>query len=471
MSTFSGLNTAMSGLTAARLALETAGNNLANVGTAGYTRQRVELQAAGAVASTGRLSTAPRTGEGVIFTGIARLADAQLDARVRGTTALAAQSDTRAQAMGELEGLLREPGENGLSVLLNDFWAGWEDVANQPGEHSPAAVLLERAKAVAGRITQTAGEISEQWSAQRRSLETMVADVNATAEAVAGLNAQIRSVTAAGGSPNALLDQRALLTGSLAELSGAGVRELADGSVDVLIDGNPLVTGSTARTLEVSGTRTLEAGQAPTLQWTHRPDQAVPLQAGRMAGVLSMLAPANSQGTGGPLAEAAASLDKLTMALTTQVNQVQHQGKTVEGATGGDFFGVDPANPARSLKVLVSGARELATAAADGGALDGSNAAKMAQLADAPDGPNALWTRMVIRIGTATKTEAQQAVSTAVAAAGAVTAQQSASAVSIDEENVALVTNQHAFQAAARVMSAVDEMLDTLINRTGVVGR
>ncbi|MEU3330925.1 flagellar hook-associated protein FlgK [Glutamicibacter creatinolyticus] len=471
MSTFSGLNTAMSGLTAARLALETAGNNLANVGTHGYTRQRVELQAARAVSSTGMLSSPPRTGEGVIFTGIARLADAQLDARVRGTTALAAQSDTRAEAMGELETLLREPGENGLSALLDDFWGAWEDVANQPGEHPPAVVLIESAKTVTGRISQMAGEISEQWSAQHRDLQGMVADVNGAAESVAGLNAQIRSVIMAGGSPNALLDQRDLLTGSLAELTGATVRESPDGTVDVLLDGNPLVTGSTARILQVGGTTSLEGAEAPTVQWSHLTGQAVSLRGGRIAGALSILAPADSQGAGGPLAQAAASLNNIAAELAGQVNQVQHQGKTPTGAPGADFFGYDPASPARTLTVLVSEAGQLATAAADGGALDGSNAAKMAQLAHSPTGPTALWTKMVIRIGTDTKTEAQRAVATAIAADGAISAQRSASAVSIDEENVALVTNQHAFQAAARVMSAVDEMLDTLINRTGVVGR
>ena len=211
MSTFSGLNTAMTGLNAARLAMETAGNNLANVGTAGYTRQRADFISAGPVASTGMLASRPGVGQGVALTGIARLADAHLDARVRGTVALAAQSDTRAEALSDLEGILREPGENGLSTLLNDFWAGWEDVANQPGASAPAAVLLERAKAVVNRIGQSRTEISDQWASQRQSLDTMVNDVNAAASAVAGLNAQIRASIAAGGAPNALLDQRAVL--------------------------------------------------------------------------------------------------------------------------------------------------------------------------------------------------------------------------------------------------------------------
>ena len=472
MSTFSGLNTAMSGLNAARLAMETAGNNLANVGTAGYTRQRADFVSAGSVASIGLLASRPGVGQGVVLTGIARLADAHLDARVRGTVALAAQSDTRAEGLTHLESILREPGENGLSSLLNDFWASWEDVANQPGESSPAAVLLERAKAVVNRIGQSHTEVTDQWAAQRQSLDTMVNDVNSAASTVAVLNAQIRSSIAAGGAPNALLDQRALLTQTISELSGATVRELPDGTVDVLIDGNALVTGSTVRPLEVTGSATFAGGTAPAMQWAHRPGQSVALQAGRIAGTVSLLAPADDAGTGGPLAEAAKSLNVIAEKLTTTLNAAQANGKTVDGNPGPPFFGItDSNNPARSLTVLAAGAKDLATAGTNGGALDGSNATEMSKLGGSPDGPDALWANMVIKIGTATKSEAQQAVSSAVAASGAVNAQQSVSAVSIDEENVALIANQHAFQGAARVMTAIDEMLDTLINRTGLVGR
>nr|WP_281070158.1 flagellar hook-associated protein FlgK [Paeniglutamicibacter psychrophenolicus] len=466
------MNTAMSGLNAARLAMETAGNNMANVGTAGYTRQRADFLSVGSVASTGLLASRPGVGQGVALTGIARLADAHLDARVRGTIALAAQSDTRAEAMTNLEGILREPGENGLSALLNDFWAGWQDVANQPGETSPAAVLIERAKAVANRIGLSRTEISDQWEAQRQSLDTMVGDINAAATAIAGLNEQIRSTVASGGTPNALLDQRALLTQNIAELSGATVRELPDGTIDVLIDGNALVTGGTVRPLEATGATIFGgAGDPPSIQWAHRAGSPIALQSGRLAGALTVLAPADDYGTGGSLAEAAKSLEGIAVKLATRVNDMQDDGYTVAGVKGPPFFKFDSSDPAGTLEVLAKGAADLATSGTAGGNLDGSNAAKMAAIGNESDGPDALWANLVIKIGTTTRAEAQQAVSTAVAASGAINAQQSVSAVSLDEENVALIANQHAFQGAARVMTAIDEMLDTLINRTGLVGR
>lgn len=471
MSTFSGLNTAMTGLNAARLAMETAGNNLANVGTKGYTRQRADFVSVGSVSQTGLLTSRNGVGQGVALTGIARLSDAHLDARVRGTLAIASQSDVRAEGLSNLEGILREPGENGLSALLNDFWAGLEDVANGPGETAPAAVLLERAKAVASRVALSHSDISSQWSAQRHGLDTMASDVNSAAAAIAELNGQIRSAVAAGGAPNALIDQRAQLAEQVAELTGATVRETPDGTIDVLIGGNALVSGTTVRTIEVSGKMSMDAKEAPSIQWTHRKNDPIGLDAGRIAGALSLLAPANDAGSGGVLAETAKSLDAIALQLANRVNTVQGNGWTVEGKQGSPFFEIDPNNPSLSLKVIATSAKDLATSSNPDSPLDGSNASAMSQLGKLKDGPDAMWASTVIKVGVATKSEAQQAVSTAVAAASAASAQLSVSAVSIDEENIALLAHQHAFQGAARVMTAVDEMLETLINRTGLVGR
>nr|WP_281070294.1 flagellar hook-associated protein FlgK [Paeniglutamicibacter kerguelensis] len=473
------MNTAMTGLNAARLAMETAGNNLANVGTKGYTRQRADFVSVGSVAQTGLLTSRNGVGQGVALTGIARLSDAHLEARVRGTLAFASQADVRAEGLSNLEGVLREPGENGLSALLNEFWAGWEDVATQPGATSPAAVLLERAKAVVDRISLSHTEISTQWNAQRQGLDTMANEINTAATAIAELNGQIRSSVAAGGAPNALLDQRALLSDRIAELSGATVRESPDGTIDVLIGGNALVSGTTVRPVEVAGGQSMDTDPAATLRWAHRPGDSIGLESGRIAGALSLIAPSNTTGTGGALAESAKSLNSIAVELATRVNDAQAKGVTVDGVQGKDFFSFDPANAALSLKVLASGAKDLATGKAPtppavwdpANALDGSNASAMSQLGKVKDGPDALWANMVIKIGVATKSEAQQAVSTAVAASSAQAAQLSVSAVSLDEENVALLAHQHAFQGAARVMTAVDEMLDTLINRTGLVGR
>ena len=94
----------------------------------------------------------------------------------------------------------------------------------------------------------------------------MVTQVNALASQVATLNDQIRQATASGQSPNEMLDQRAKLTTSRANLAGATVVDKADGSADVLLGGNALVTGSKANMLVLAGATRLSDANTSTVQ-------------------------------------------------------------------------------------------------------------------------------------------------------------------------------------------------------------
>jgi flagellar hook-associated protein 1 FlgK len=114
---------------------------------------------------------------------------------------------------------------------------------------------------------------------------------------------------------------------------------------------------------------------------------------------------------------------------------------------------------------------QIATAAQGAGGNDGSIADKIAQLGKAPDSPDKAWSTIVTGIGVATRSGLQQSALADLSTKSAVGNQLANASVDIDEENVNMLTFQTAYQGAARVMTAVDEMLDTLINRTGIVGR
>lgn len=471
MSTFSGLNTAYTGLQAARAGLDVVGQNIANVNTEGYTRQRISTSATGPVAATGLFSGGVRAGQGVSVDGIARLGSMHLDARVRSSAAAAGFSDVRSSALATLEDSLQEPGENGLSARLQDFWAGWQDLSNQAGKSAPASVLLSRANVLTSQIASGYQQIDAQWTQVRGEVDTMVTELNGAATRVAELNGQIHSTLAAGGSVNELLDQRSLLTATIASLTGASVRESDNGMVDVVIAGNSIVSGDSFFPVEVSGASQMEGatGVGVHLQWAARPDSKIPLDGGEIAGALSLLAPADD---GGALAEAAAFYNGFAINLAGQVNAAHQMGQMSSGAPGGDFFELATGlPPALGISVVPTGVEGIATGAVDAGAFDGTNADAIAQLGDGDGSPDALWSAFVTRIGVAARAENEQASLSGLAHASAVNRQLSNSSVSLDEENVNLLMHQHAYQGAARVMTAVDEMLDTLINRTGLVGR
>ncbi|WP_415854932.1 flagellar hook-associated protein FlgK, partial [Sinomonas sp. G460-2] len=247
MSTFGALNTAYRGLSAAQQAMDLAGQNIDNVGTDGYTRQRIDQSALGPVAQEGLAATGPRVGQGVSVDRIERLGNALLDASVRSTASSAGYTAQRSAAYQGIEATLQEPGSNGVAAQLQSFWAAWQDVANQPGEAAPAAALLQSASQLAAKISGGYAALSDQWSATRSDAQGMVGSLNSAARQVASLNKSIRSALAAGGSANELIDARNRLTQTIASLAGGTVRDEPDGTATVYLGGNALVSGDTAR--------------------------------------------------------------------------------------------------------------------------------------------------------------------------------------------------------------------------------
>jgi flagellar hook-associated protein 1 FlgK len=478
MSTFGALNTAFTGLSAARAALNTAGQNIANANTEGYTRQRVTTSAAGAPATVGlAAATRPAVGQGVNVDAIARLGNAFADSRVRTAAAQAGYSGARAEALSAIEANLQEPGADGISSQLHTFWANWGDVANQPDSEAVASVLLENASVLTGKIAAGYAALDSQWTTTRGTVDTMAAELNASASQVAALNGQIRSTQAAGGSANELIDQRAKLATSIAFLAGGTVRDNADGTLDVVVGGNAIVSGTSYRPVTVTGASRLDnaAGSPVQLQWADRPGQAVAMDSGRLAGTLTVLAPASGVSGGAPggaIAEAAKAYDDFAATLAAAVNTVHQAGSTRSGAAETDFFKFVPgAHPALTLAVKPTNASELASGKPGAGAYDGSNADLISQVGSGNASPDKAWSAFVTTTGVAVKSELLHSSIADAASTAAVQAQISGAGVDFDEENVNILAAQHAYQAAARVVSALDEALDTLINRTGLVGR
>ncbi|PXA67377.1 flagellar hook-associated protein FlgK [Cryobacterium arcticum] len=489
MSTFGGLNTAYSGLMAARAGMDVVGQNIANVNTDGYTRQRVTTSAANAAARAGLVAWGATPGSGVSVDGIARLGSATLDAKVRATASMAGYTAVRANALGSVENSLNEPGKNGISTQLQEFWAAWQELSNGTDPAASAQLLLGEAGQLTSQISAGYRAVTDEWSAVRSNADALVTEVNGAAAQVGELNGIIRQTLAAGGSANEMIDKRDALITTIAAITGAGVRAQADGTVDVLVGGNALVSGTDVQKLAVSGPTTMPTGadagsaaNAVTVVWTHRPE-AVAVDGGELAGALSLLGAADTAGTGGALAEAAADYNEFATYLVTTVNTIHQTGATSDypdKAAGLNFFSCDPDHSAASIAVIPKDSSGIAAGTPGAGAANGAIADKIAQLGAgrAVDGagtaigsPDAMWSAFVTKLGVATGVELNQATAANLSASSAVTLQLSNSSVDIDEENVNLLTFQHAYQGAARVMTAVDEMLDTLINRTGLVGR
>ncbi|NMR21026.1 flagellar hook-associated protein FlgK [Cellulomonas fimi] len=468
-SSFSGLSTALSSLIAQRQALDVAGQNVANANTVGYTRQRADLASVEALSAPSMYSAGRVAGNGTRVTGIERLGDLFLDARLRAETGSASFAATRSETYLRLESTVAEPGDKGVSQALGEFWSAWQELGNTPDSDAARKVVLENASALTQRISSGYAAVVTQWDQARTELDAAVVDVNATAAAVADLNERIRGVLVSGGSANELIDTRSSKVTRLAGLVGASAVEREDGTLDVMVGGNALVRGDKAHAVEVTpGTWTM--GSPVALRWAGT-GYALGADAGRVAGLVTALAP---EADGGILAKAAASYDKLAQALVGQVNGI-HTGSYTAGdpqAQGGVFF-TEPATgvTAATLAVAITDVKDIAVAADGLGPLDGSRADPMSAIATATGGPDRTWSSFVVDLGVTSRSAAQRASVTEATRTTAERLQLSNASVDIDEESVNMLAYQRAYEGAARVLTAIDEMLDTLINRTGVVGR
>lgn len=488
-STFGGLNTARTALWAAQRGMDVTGQNIANVNTDGYSRQRVELRAMGGTAVPAIHSVSSPVGNGVDAEQVIRIRDVFLERRGQLETARTAQLAEVGSALGTVEGALREPGDTGLQSMLADVWAGFSSVSSTPTEAGARREVLERLDTLAAGMRTTRTTLDGQWTQTRDDLIALAADVNATSASIADLNTQIRQAVRSGLPSNELSDRRDLLVMQLSEKVGATTVPSSDGMVDVVVGGTTLVASGAALGLRVAGVDTpdgLGGGDDPRL--VALPGGTSLAVGGTAGGKLTVLTDT--------LPRYREALDQLARDLVQDLNAVHAGGPDSTGVThpggwdldgnagtvllddgsGSPTFALADVN-AGNITLRLTSPEKLAAAALDKADLngkvsaDGKNADAFFQLSLRSGGVDADYRQLVVSLGVesavATRDlQVQTVISTQVDAA-----RESVSGVSLDEEMTTMMSFQHAYSAAARMVTAIDEALDTLINRTGIVGR
>jgi flagellar hook-associated protein 1 len=467
MSDFSALNSALSGLLAHQKALQTAGHNVANAATPGYSRQRVNLMSIGGGVIPAVWSKPDSIGRGVEVTGLVRIRDEFLEARMLRESATGAHLRTLGSVMNRIELVFPEPSDVGLGHQLAELWGAFDDVANQPGSISTRIALIERATTVANELNRASAELGNLHTSIVDQAGVLTAEVNATAARVADLNGAIRNATNAGLSPHDLADQRDQLIERLGELVGATTRPGADGSVNVFVGGTTLVRGDRAERLTVQvdddpGPLGLKAVQ---VQWA-KDGYPAQLASGEIAGLLDS---ANVT-----IPKYLAQLDAVAVRLATQVNGIHGGGFDLDGNAGLDFFTSATPMTAASIRVnpaVAADARLIAASGDPTGQLDAGTARALAAIGESTQRPDLVYNELIGSLGVENQALQRRQNIQGEVIRQVDDAREGVRGVNIDEEMVAMVQSQHAYAASARLMTAIDEMLQTLITRTGVVGR
>ncbi|KAA0996449.1 flagellar hook-associated protein FlgK [Pseudomonas sp. ANT_J12] len=240
------LNIGMSGLAASQSSLAVTGNNIANVDTAGYSRQQT-VQGTKASQQYGNVFI----GTGTTLADVRRVYNAYLDSQLQTATSLNSEAASFQAQATPLDASLSDV-NTGLTGVLQKFFTSMQGVSTSATDDTSRQSVLTGAQALSNRFNTIAKQLNDQNTTINGSLSDMAAQVNKLATAIAGLNQKIGEVSTSGGQPNDLLDSRNEAVRQLSELTGAQVVERGT-SYDIYVgSGQPLVMGNTTNTLETA---------------------------------------------------------------------------------------------------------------------------------------------------------------------------------------------------------------------------
>lgn len=448
------LNAGRSSLIAQQRALKVNGNNIANVSTPGYTRQRAVLEAVPTSA-----------GGGVRVADVEQIVDRFVETRLLGQSSSAAGASARRDLLEGVQSLF-PVGDASVSGALQDFFAAANELSAHPEDLAVRNDLLDRAETLAGKLRSSAEGLGAVQREADDRVGADVADANGILSRIADLNRSIQVEEATtGSSANELRDQRRSALGELAKLVGIRTVENDDGSVDVATrSGVALVTGSNASRLEARLGTTLGLDGVPLhdVGVVAPDDSLIPLGSDPGGSIGARLGVRDDE-----VVTHAASLDAIAVTLRDAVNGVQTDpaGRDLDGLVGSALFA---GTGAADLTVALTDPRGLA-AAQSTTAGDNANALALADLRTATHAglsgqtlTGAMGT-LQSEVGASVR-DATDAATVQDGLLANVQAQRDAvSGVSLEEEFTDMIRFQRAFQAAAQLISVGDSMLQELL--------
>jgi len=455
------LNAGKTSLSTNQKVIEIAGNNIANVNTPGYSRQKAILEPYPSLNFNGFM-----IGQGVQVGDIVREHDAFLSSQIQEKSASYGEADAKTFPLAELERLFGIT-DGGLSTEIDNFFDSWQELTANPGGQTERDIVIQRGELLADSFHTAVSELDGVKRNIDESLLSKIDGINNNLQRVADLNTRISAIEASGQSANTFRDERDQLLNELS--SSIGIQSLEDKEGNIMIQlpgGQPLVQKGTALTLEgevVADELQLQVNSNGT---------TVPVDTSTLGGAFKGLLEVRDQ----LIPDLEGQLDKLAYTLVTEVNALHSTGTDLNGSTGNLFFDAPP-SPAPPADIWDGAANAIAVAlsspdevAAGQTSAPGDNtiALQIAELGNAKivDGTDTLvgaYSRISAQVGL----EAGQNELATAANEDTMTQLQNLRdgkvGVSLEEEMINLIQYQKGFEASAKFLSTVDEMMDTIL--------
>ncbi len=471
-STFFGLEIGQKALQAQQRALDVTGHNIANANTPGFTRQRAVFATPNpfAMPALNRPVDVGQLGTGVLVQEVTRLRDSFIDLQFRQEVNRTGEWEAKQNSLQKLEVILNEPSDSGLRTVLDQFWESWQELSKKPELEAVRSTVRQRGIAVAESLNHLDRQLTDLANDLDASIKIKISEINDKASQIAALNDQIVRVEVEGDHANDLRDKRDLLVDELSKIIQVTVQEDQYGALTVTIGARDLVTDS--QSFEIYGDPNPLNGGYVDLKWV-ADDAPVTVQSGTIKGMLDI------RDTMVP--DYRTQLNDLTDALVTSTNSQHVGGFGLDNNTNRNFFD-SAGTTAQTIAVdasILSNLSYIAAASVINAPGDGSNALDIAELKHQNLIPSAsptvtiddYYRAMISQLGVQTQEAARMTDNQNLLLSQLENRKQEVSGVSLDEEMTNMIKFQHTYNAAARVITTIDEMLETIVNKLGIIGR
>lgn len=451
-------------------ALQTAGHNIANKSTEGFSRQRVELQTSDAV-GFGKL----RVGTGSKTAQVTRINNPYLEKQIGGEQAKLGYYEGKGDAMVRVEQVYNEQINKGLNNYMGEFFNAFREFSNNPENLATRTQVKETAEFLTKDFKRISNQLTDIQRDIDRQVVTHVAEINDITREIAKLNEKVQTVQIAGGPANDERDRRDLLIKQLGEKINIRWAEGEDGMVTITAGNSALlVAGYDSKTLEAKSTPATDTKAEGAVDIIYRnSDTATPvvvtnqINGGKVGGLLEV----RDQ----TINELHDNVDDMAVNLAENVNAIHRQGYDAFNQKAGDFFVFQQGGEHMAGGMMLNSRVRDDVSRIAGGLIPNAPAdnrialgiASLQGAAIMDDGRFSLddfYNSMVGQVGIQTKRAqgAQATQSDIVKQLGNI--RESISGVSLDEETTKLIEYQKAFDASARLIKTADEMFDTVLN-------
>lgn len=326
---FAGIEIGKRSLMAHSQQITTAGHNISNADTEGYTRQRVQIKAYDPLyrPDLERAEVAGQIGQGTSVESINRLRDELLDQRIVAQGNQESYWATREKYYVMLEDIYNEPDDISIRTNMDKYWQSWQELSVYPESQAARQAVVTRGETLAESIQQRFKALSGVGTLLNGDIEASVKQVNNFANQIASINKEIVKSKAMGDNPNDLLDRRDLLVEKLSQLVNVTTDTRDNDEFMVHLDGHILVQGGISRNLAVQA-KTDNNGYS-TVVWKDTENKAE--ISGGSLGALIELRDVDVRNE-------LQSLNTMTMNFADLVNDVHKNGIGMNNVTGLDFF-------------------------------------------------------------------------------------------------------------------------------------